>query len=862
MWTWDKLGLKQFVVCSLFSAGGLNSQVVGAAPRAPKAGAGPAATQAAACESFALPPEFADLQVAGSDAVGETYSFARLFEPDFLQRHPSVALNANQRATALLRHFGTTRVVDSVYKVKSYDAWNLFHSGVPAASGSYIEGQFHASEVFGNRVIGAAQGAKGSQALVFYGPPGTGKTLLTTILTTVNSRLAMDEATPQFHQFTYRWQNLDKIVNNADVPATVRARLSPYVDKFGTLRSRGMERSPLSILPADVQLALIKNARASIQNLVGFDLAANLERNLGLALDPDPHARDLVEKILVPAYRSVNKKFGPLTAQDYVNAISPYVTITRRYVMTGKESPSIIQPLGEFVDLAPLLGKKSVASMMAAESDALGFDYTGPLSQSDGAFATFDDGFRNAKAVLDLLLNLIQDSRFGSSDVPNTLIDAVLTFSANDSSLADLASKMDTKAFKHRLERAIMPEVLHPNSIAAVLTQSVGYRTFRMKALGPNQSFVAFHPRSVFPLPDEQGNQVGLQGRYVLDSIPTGAEKEEEGEARRIHIAPHAIDLLVQTASASRFNVNVEEIKEAIKGGKILSEDSRYLTDPIVKLRIALGKETLPNNEVRATLSEVSSRLREGFQGIPSRDLEAWFKSALALAEKKGGSLTVVEVIAAFKEIQNADGFKLDDLSLYGVWADLLQRVSLDVILPEVYSDVVSIIGGEAATVDALYAEVLGELRALATNSSATEYRPRPGSESKGINKNRLRDIRKIFFTQQGRDLDPTEMTTFFGNAYLSGEVPSVNGSLAQWTPLRDAIQVYLVDKQMDLTSLEGYFQALTQPESNEVSPEISKQIPAMLKVLADKGYDQASFAQALRFLISHRDEMERRKQN
>lgn len=856
MWTWDKLGMKQFVVCSLFAGGAvLHATNSLAAPRGTKALA------AGACEDFALPAELASLQVSGSDSVGESYPFAKLFEPDFLQKHPSVALNANQRGAALLRYFGTTRVVDPVYKVKTYDAWNLFHGGVAAANGSYIEGQFQASEVFGNRVLGAAQGGKGSQALVFYGPPGTGKTLLTTILTTVNSHLAMSEATPQFHQFSYRWQNLNKILDNEGVPGLIRARLSPYVDKFGTLRSRGMERSPLSILPADVQLALVKNARSSIQNLVGFDLAANLERNLGLALDPDPHARDLVEKILIPAYRAINKKSGPLSAQDYVNAISPYVTITRRYVMTGKESPSIIQPLGEFVDLAPLLGKKSVASMMAAESDALGFDYTGPLSQSDGAFATFDDGFRNTKAVLDLLLNLIQDSRFGSSDVPNTIIDAILTFSANDSSLADLASKMDTKAFKHRLERAIMPEVLHPNSIAAVLTQSVGYRTFRMKALGPNQSFVPYNPRVVFPLPDERGNQLGLQRRYVLDSIPTGSQKEEEGQARRVLIAPHALDLIVQTASASRFNVNREEIRDAIMGGKILSEDSRYLTDPIVKLRIALGDETLPNNEVRGALSEISSRLHEGFQGIPSRDLEAWFKSALALAEKKGSALTVVEVIAAFKEIQNTDGFKLDDQSLYGVWADLLQRVSLDVILGEVYADVVSIIGGETASVDAMYAEVLGELRALATNSSASEYRPRPGAESKSINKTRMRDIRKIFHTQQGRDLDPTEMTTFFGNAYLSGEAPTVSGSLAQWTPLRDAIRAYLVDKQMDLVSLEGYFQALTEPDSNAVAPEISEKIPAMQAAFVEKGYDQASFAQALRFLISHRDELERRKQ-
>ena len=196
------------------------------------------------CELISLPETLAGLEVAGSDAVGETYPFAKLFEADFLQKHPSVAFNAPQRGLALIRHFGTTKVVDPVYKVRTFEVANLFHGGIREAGGAYIEDQFAATSVFVERVKGAAQGQKSSQALVFFGPPGTGKTLLTTILTNVNSYMAMNEATPEFHQFSYRWQNLNQIVNNEALPATVRARLSPFVDKFGSLRSQGIERSP------------------------------------------------------------------------------------------------------------------------------------------------------------------------------------------------------------------------------------------------------------------------------------------------------------------------------------------------------------------------------------------------------------------------------------------------------------------------------------------------------------------------------------------------------------------------------------------------------------------------------------------
>lgn len=798
-----------------------------------------------ACEEkFDLPADLANNAVPGTAHIAVELPFTEL--TDLLSKHPLLMMSAAQRMLAIINHFGWTEVTDPVYKTARYTVPRLFMGeNLEATGGHYLVNQYVAASRIGTYVAEVAKGQRGSKALALMGPPGTGKTVGEEAISSAAEHMASRDS--RFEVFTFRWKNLDKVLADPELGP----KLKKYVSG-DTLSVTTLKRSPFVLLPPELKKYYAKKYGAEASKMLGFNLGDFYDKFASSTMLADPHSEELISEYLIPYFKKHMRSAGAtgaLTNAEHMAMLSEFVAIKRKD-LSGVHKAPIIRPMEGQVDTNALLGTTNIGARLSGSEGPLGFHLSGDLSRTDGGFAIWDDVLRNDRSVLDFLLGVIQENIAKASESPTLKMDVVTLVSANHSSMKDANKRGDTGALQSRLETLAMNLLLHPVQTAETIVLSIGPKVFKMRKHGETE-IKPLNIKEVFTNPDRQGNVLGPDGRYTLYVDVGATEDGTSSQAGLVEISPYSLLLMGTVAVATRIVTDPNTIKEKSKLSGLTDVSQRWFRDPIDRIRVILGEEGIERPEVLAELTALTgpTALNEGDSGMAQRDLEVWFKTALALALRPHAqnTLTPIEVRDALRQVIGSNQFRQNS-EMYLTWLNHMERVATELTLPNIVTDVNTIISSDGDKLKSNYYSIANELKALAANDSA-EYHTVPGGDQIRINKDRLAQVSKIFQRRFGVPLRPSNFTAFVAQA------ASVDGEVPMWNMLKVAIQDWLISRQTSDGTYKSYLDFFT---GRPVGAQIAREGEAIRESLYKFGYNERSFVQAIRFLYDYANKLDR----
>jgi predicted Ser/Thr protein kinase len=831
----------------------MSALLTNAAVAEPRGGASKRGTGTKAsdtCEQrFQLPDELAKTEMAGTREIAVTHDFVDMV--DLLEKHPLMMMSAAQKALAVINHFGWEDVVDPNYKLRRDRVPRLFQGyDLDATGGHYIVGQTIAAARLGRYIAESARGQRGSKSPALMGPPGTGKTVFEEAISHASNRMA--QRSPTFAEYTFRWKNLDTLLKDPAIGAKLKMFLNGSELAVTTLN-----RSPFSLLPTELKQHFAAKNSELASKMLGFDFA-KYYANFGSSTVPmDPHAEALIQDYLIPYYKAnvlkdVNRAITPL---EYLQMLNEFVVIIR-HDRSGSQKAPIIRPMESNPDTNVLLGTSNIGARLRGATGALGFHFTGDLALTDGGITIWDDVLRNDPSVLDFLLGVIQENVAKASESPELKLDTLHIFSANHSSMAKANQAGDTGALQSRLEFIPMPLLLHPTQTAETLILSLNPRGFEQRKNGETE-FKPLNIKEVFPTPKD-GNVIGPDGRYTLrvsvGAIPSDESQTAVDTSTSVEISPHALEFMGMVAAATRVVTDPNLLQEKTKLSGLTNISQRWFTDPIERLRIITGEEHIDRPEVLAELTNLSGAagLNEGDKGMSQRNLEIWFKTAVTIAQRPGAenTLTPIEVRDALRQTILSDQYKLPNE--YVKWIGLTERVATELILPKMIADVNMIISSDGDKVRTNYDSIASELRALAQNPNA-QVHFQQGGDQIAIDLKRYQEIKKIFERRFGRPLQPNQFTAFV--AQTATNLAPGQTEIPMWNDLRLAIQEWIISNQASDGTYKAY---LDYFQGKPVGDQIARDGAVIRDALPKHGYNQRSFAQALRFLFDYAQRLDR----
>jgi predicted Ser/Thr protein kinase len=740
--------------------------------------------------------------------------------------HPFTVMNAAETQYALMSSLPAREAVDPLYRVRPIVIHPALAGESEASGGRMVIGQEDTIHAFYQFVGSIARGDRSGKAVGFPGPAGTGKTELLYAVANLEKNLGKQD---KYRKWSYRFKGLESIPKLQGLFRRDRETgklLSDFIDP-------DMPRSPFTLLREDMQEEVIRDVFPRIRAKWGMTLSK------GWTI-PEPKSEEIMKAIFQHEFPEISQglaEVSDLTPEQYLNTLSKYVVIVPQSLLVSKREAGIIRAQTDSPNWQALFAAPNLARAAVYGYDSpLAIDYKGQIFQQDGGLLMFDELYRNSKELLNVALEIVQN-RIAQTDFGSPVsLDIVPVWNANDESIADASAEQALKASLDRAERHPMRLLLAPNQIEAVSLFHVDVRRFKMRRLDEN----TIHPLNyaeVYPAPDRLGKTESSYGRYALYYDNGGSD---------VLIAPHTLNYLAWLTSATRFVTNRSKL-ENFKGElNLVTGNPALFTDPINRLRIALGDRTVELAE-RIELSRVVNLLREGESGISSRDIESWFKAALNSASESGkGYLTPRMIDNAFQQLLERGTITPPNSASRAEWSNLRTRVKMELLLPRMAQDVKAIISGDGQKSERVYAEVEREFIELASRPKATHVVPDDGSAQVVINTKRLAAIKGIYRKKFGREFSPNFLLRQLRGA-RQGDGSQRDGQLLE------AIREFLAQQDELTSDYISAFDSMYRGETTDPSiVEKAGQIESRLHLF---GYDVDSFREAVAFVAQLRSE-------
>jgi predicted Ser/Thr protein kinase len=748
-----------------------------------------------------------------------------------ISKHPGLIIPSAQKYARLFFMKPPKVALDPVFKVNRIEIYPAF-TGEIGDPNKMIVGQYQALTELANFIKSRARGNKGGKLLLAIGPAGTGKTETFVILDAVNK--ALSTSNPEFFEYTFQWLNLHEV---ADLQAYQRP---PSVEGRVTRRDPDMQRSPFTLLREDIQDAVLDAVEPEVQNLLGEQMPVNVWRQIA------PKDAEILEAILrheIPEYDDNSIAFEDIPAEQYMEAVSKYVRILPRKNAKGSGS-DILRAMGDNPNLDLVFASQNPRMSTFYPQGPLGWDFTGTALRTDGRALIVDEAYRNIPEFLDILLELAQNSIAQAGGGPAVEMDTITMFASNDESLEKASEDGSMKASIDRAIKVPMRLNLHPHEISKTALLMIGADNFKMRRLGDKEAQIEpLDLNRAYPLPDEHGNIVGIEKRFALYYQP-------RGQRQPILISPQTMEMLGLFASITRIKVDPKILSSYPTEFEVLTPRHEYFNNPIQRLKMMLGQATL-ETATRRDLSNFSKIAKEGESGISSRDIQELFQSALDSALSRGhGVLTPQILDEVFNEKMRNNSFEISGPKLFVSWRMLTGLVKSEFILKALAKDIREIIGGQGERARRLYKIVEMELVQLSEDESATEIIMDNGGQSVAINKERLGQIKKIYFEENKRHFAPGMLMKHYKTASESEPHPG----------LLSAIETWLTRNETDIQ--DTVREIVNHYEGTATSPETEKKVSEFEARLHLYGYDENSFKAAMELYGTLHLQQQKRQQN
>lgn len=713
-------------------------------------------------------------------------------------QHPTIVMDAQQIYQMAVRHYPKRTILDPTYPIREWTVYPIFSDGVQEAGGARIVGQYEAL----SELVDYMSSVTAGKGLMFVGPGGTGKTELLTVLDGVVDRLSTTE--PDSYEYTFRWKNLDQI-----------PFLKPLVaDEFGNLHITPMKRSPLTLLPREIQEKIVNAAAPRVRGILDADPHP--------FLTPDPQSAEIINAII--AHAAKERGLTEITEEDYISILENHVDVVRR-LPDPTLPPGIIRFQDKHADPSQLFFSENIyLKQIYGLNSALSYDYNGVVPRRDGRGVFFDELFRNSEGLLNTLLEVIQNSVLESGSAPPLVLNSLFLAATNDESIEKARTQFAIKANLDRIKKVPMRQPIHPGLVApiALIMNSKGRMNemFKMRKLDTDE-LVPADINQIYSLPNENGEIFGPEGRVALYATPKLSKK--------ILITPHALELLAMTVAGTRMVTDPKALKSFVAELNVVGPESHLFTSVRNRLEV-ITRQVRPVNAVLYELTRLNRLTLEGEGGISARDAERWLSHAINIADKSNGALTPVVMDKAFRELIDTGGFVDNKSELRARWIHIYQTIKSTFLLNSLTTDVQTIIGQEGGVARDLYEDVRSEALALADSSDA-EFRFDSNGEKRPINHDRYMAISKIYEELNGSAFTPGTVKSF-----------DVKPGGAVFEPLMRAVKQYVLTMQMNMTASNGNLSFLDD------------------KKLSRYGYDLQSFQQIHKFIADEQLELKSRK--
>lgn len=783
-----------------------------------KKAAAPAGASSAASSDCAR-----NLSTAQSEEVQfvdlfEEFSIDDLLNPDpqknLAVRFPTTLMDSFQKSAFAINTHKPRTILDPTYRVSKVLYWPVFHDGLAEASGLQIVGQFEVVNKLVQHIENGAQGnLNGLKMLLLRGPAGTGKTETAKIIASLLIQLA--QRNRLFEQLTFDWVGLEEVPE---------FRLLMGADEKGQTIVKiknTLERSPFVLLTPRQQQQVLAIAGPNAQKLLGMPARP--------WTTVDPQTARILDTLIKHYAKEQGKNRMSLEEYDAfrLEVLRKHVRI-RPKKLDPSQPPPILRFQGKDPELHQLFFAENLPRMsVLGVEDPLSYDYGGRVPRADGGPLLLDDFFRNPSTLRDLFLEIAQNRVIERGGAPALSSDTVLIASSNDASIEEAKQDGGAKAQLDRCTEQPMRAPIHPLEIAKTAVHMMGIQNFEMRKLGSSRIEPA-KLNVVFPAPTDDGKLEGTDGRYVL------YYKAKDG--RKVLIAPHSILMMALTASATRLVTDKDQATQKDQDTiDILKNNDHVFNDATTRLQVLLGELSI--ERAKATeLDRLRDILKEGQEGLGARGVQDWLDDAIRFAlEKNEDTVTPAVMDQVFYQDLDKDSFKTSS-DIRGRWQDLHNAIKRRFILTRLARDLNAMISGDGSRVEGMYQDLKQEIIALGKDPAATDYETATG-EKRPINRERYKQIKKIYLAVNGRELVIGAIKEFHVEH---------SGNDEKFLPLVRAIEQYLLETQLNTTVLDRLYDVLTGKGSD---PEGARMLEEVERNFERLGYNRSSFMEALRFI-------------
>jgi hypothetical protein len=213
--------------------------------------------------------------------------------------------------------------------------------------------------------------------------------------------------------------------------------------------------------------------------------------------------------------------------------------------------------------------------------------------------------------------------------------------------------------------------------------------------------------------------------------------------------------------------------------------------------------------------------------------------------ESRGSTALTPDIVhEVFKWLLDNDGFVEAKPQNIADWFKMHQMVLKDIVVPALFSDIRSIVSGDAEKVWRIYRQVAAECITLARNENAEEYIDPESQTTLAINRVRLNTIAEVYLNVNHRELVFSDISAAAAAASFSD-----GRERTSFEPLRQAVEHFLISTELDTTTLES-IQAIMKGADRAAS---KLDLTSISKTFARLGYDEKAFADALSLMIKIR---------
>ena len=754
-------------------------------------------------------------------------------------KHPLVLANAAEKAYALIMHRAPRVALDPLYKVRQVQIFPMLAGEDDATGGRRVVGQEFALESFVAFLHSAARGDRMGKTLGFPGPAGTGKTELFYVLDRIERTLGQQD---KYKTMSYRFRNLYKLPRYHKI---TRYSEGPGGTKIAQQEFFNPEfpRSPFTLLRPDMQKKLLDDLRPKIKGRFNILISNSWT-------EPEPKTREFIREIFeheYPEIRDGRASIDDVPAEDYLRILNEYVVIVpRETVRPRRIEAMMLDPQSENANIGAWYASENMGRKLEWTADSeMAFDYTGKIYKFDGQLLPYNELFRNPGELLNMQLEMFQN-QIAMGDVGFPVhMDTFAIWNANDESIEESKGKAAVKAIRDRTESRPMRLLVHPNQIEAVIPLQVGAGQFRMRRLDTEDApVVPFEHQIVYPAVDATGRTETARGRYALYYVMDGAE---------YLVSPYTLNFMAWMISASRLVTEKSKFEPFAQMVDLRDGNDNLWFDPINRVRALIGDYNATKIELQ-TLFSLHGMLKEGAEGISTRDTETWIKQMLAVAHQKDTRVLTPRIAnLVFIDLLRNGGFQDTNHKVAAYWYNLRKAVAQDMLLPRLRDDVRTIMSGEGNQADRIYEEFIHEMEMEAEDRSGRT------PEELGINVGRRDKIKELYKkVSNGREFNFAMITR------LMREAPGGEIKNSRDRDLLQAIRELLADSEKITTShiaeLDRYYRRLSDnPEIRQKDAEITGTLPSF-------GYDKPSFREAVEMVAQlqadvDREELAKKKQ-